>query len=106
MFCQSGKTRVFLMDLMVILYTYTDKNNELMPTHLYKVYFRCTIIVEFFSTICRDSGAVSTKKTKTDDSKDEKVKESNDKKSNTSSEVTKKKKSSSNGFHSFMLIYK
>lgn len=79
------------MDLMVILYTYTDKNNELMPTHLYKVYFRCTIIVEFFSTICRDSGAVSTKKTKTDDSKDEKVKESNDKKSNTSSEVTKKK---------------
>lgn len=48
-------------------------------------------IVEFFSTICRDSGAVSTKKTKTDDSKDEKVKESNDKKSNTSSEVTKKK---------------
>lgn len=62
-----------------------------MPTHLYKVYFRCTIIVEFFSTIRRDSGAVSTKKTKTDDSKDEKVKESNDKKSNTSSEVTKKK---------------
>uniref|UniRef100_A0A8W8JI01 N(6)-adenosine-methyltransferase non-catalytic subunit METTL14 n=1 Tax=Magallana gigas TaxID=29159 RepID=A0A8W8JI01_MAGGI len=33
-----------------------------------------------------DSGAVSTKKTKTDDSKDEKVKESTDKKSNTSSE--------------------
>lgn len=93
------------MDLMVILYTYTDKNNELMPTHLYKVYFRCTIIVEFFQLIRRDSGAVSTKKTKTDDSKDEKVKESNDKKSNTSSEVTKKK-SSSNGFHSFMLIYK
>lgn len=62
-----------------------------MPTHLYKVYFRCTIIVEFFSTIRRDSGAVSTKKTKTDDSKDEKVKESNDKKSNTSSEVTNKK---------------
>lgn len=57
----------------------------------------------FFSCILSDSGAVSTKKTKTDDSKDEKVKESNDKKSNTSSEVTKKY-ISSNGFHSFMLI--
>lgn len=61
------------------------------------------IIEFFFSCILSDSGAVSTKKTKTDDSKDEKVKESNDKKSNTSSEVTKKY-ISSNGFHSFMLI--
>lgn len=75
----------------------------MIPIHLYKVYLRYQNHRIFFSCILSDSGAVSTKKTKTDDSKDEKVKESNEKKSNTSSEVTKKY-ISSNGFHSFMLI--
>lgn len=39
MCCQSGKTRVFFNGSNGnSLNIYTDKNNELMPTHLYKVY--------------------------------------------------------------------
>lgn len=79
------------MDLMVIFYIYIDKNNELMLIYLYKVYFRCIIIIEFFLIICRDSGVVFIKKIKIDDSKDEKVKEFNDKKFNIFFEVIKKK---------------
>lgn len=92
------------------VYEFTLNSLEIQRKIMSWYQYTCTkyildikIIEFFFSCIFSDSGAVSAKKTKTDDSKDEKVKESNDKKSNTSSEVTKKY-ISSNGFHSFMLI--